>query len=139
MRWFVRGDVDGFFLSVAQPHLVDVIHLCYWSYFVLMIIPGAVLYFKDECPRLREYVAVILMALFTSYLGYFVVPAIGPHHFIIPRPEALDGWLIGGIMHRVLMAIEWRMADAFPSVGIDILERDHASPNLTDPGLVRTH
>lgn len=109
------GDVDGFFLSAAQPQFVDFLHACYWSYFVLVILPGAVLYFKGDLGRLREYVSAILASLFISYLGYFVVPAIGPHHFMDPRPAALDGWLIGGLMHRTLMAIEWRMADAFPS------------------------
>jgi hypothetical protein len=112
-RWF--GDVDAFFLGMAQPQLVDLLHLCYWSYFVILIVPGAVLYAKGELQRVREYSTVLLTALFLSYLGYFLIPAVGPHHFHAPRPPALDGWILGGALHALLMEIEWKMPDAFPS------------------------
>jgi membrane-associated phospholipid phosphatase len=60
-------------------------------------------------------VTVLLTGLFLSYLGYFVVPAVGPHHFLVPRPAILDGWILGGRFHAALMAAEWEMPDAFPS------------------------
>lgn len=109
------GDVDAFFLGIAQPQFVDFLHLCYWSYFVYTVLPGAILYAKGELAALREYMAVILFAFYLSYLGYFAVPAIGPHHFFPERPPEIDGWVLGGPMHRILQSIEWRMPDAFPS------------------------
>ena len=36
------GDVDAFFLSIAQPQLIDFLHLCYWSYYVMVLAPGAI-------------------------------------------------------------------------------------------------
>lgn len=112
-RWL--GDVDAFFLGSAHPLFVDALHLCYWFYFVSMLIPGGVLYARGELARLREYTGAILTAMYVSYLGYFVVPAIGPHHFFDVRPAALDGWILGGPLHRVLVTLELRTADAFPS------------------------
>jgi len=112
-RWF--GDVDGFFLGNWPPVLVDVLHLCYWFYYVALLIPGGVLFARADWGRLREFLSVTMTALLTSYLGYFAVPAVGPHHFLHPRPAALDGWLLGGAMHRVVMAAELTMPDAFPS------------------------
>src|SRR5687767_5422424 len=73
------------------------------------------LHARGDWEKLSEYVTVVLVALLISYLGYFVVPAVGPHHFFPKRPELLDGWLIGGWMHRTISALELRMADAFPS------------------------
>jgi hypothetical protein len=112
-RWF--GDTDAFFLSMLHPIWADLLHLCYWFYFLSMLIVGGVLYAKAEWVRLREYVAVVMLALFTSYLGYFAVPAVGPHHFFPSRPPELDGWVLGGPMHRAISAAELVTADAFPS------------------------
>jgi hypothetical protein len=111
-RWF--GDVDAFFLA-TPPAAVDVLHACYWFYFVSMVIPGAVLYARGNLSELRRYVCVILTAMYLSYLGYFAVPAIGPHHFFVERPPMLDGLFLGAALHRTLLQLELRTADAFPS------------------------
>jgi hypothetical protein len=111
-RWF--GDVDGFFL--AWPALVmELLHFCYWFYFLATLILGGVLYARQEWVKLREYLAVVLTGLFISYFGYYLVPAIGPHHFFHPRPGVLDGIFAGSHLHQAILAAEWRMPDAFPS------------------------
>lgn len=112
-RWF--GDVDGFFLSLAHPVFIDVLHLCYWSYFGLMLVPGVVLHVQGRMDRLRHYSSVLLSALYVSYLAYFLLPSVGPHHLFASRPAALDGGWVGGPLHSFLMTLEGRMADAFPS------------------------
>jgi membrane-associated phospholipid phosphatase len=113
VRWF--GDIDGFFLRNLRPWTADVLHLCYWSYYVSLIILGVLLHRRREWDKMAEYVSIVLVSLLVSYLGYFVVPAVGPHHFYPARPAILDGWLIGGPLHRTMSALELRMADAFPS------------------------
>jgi len=112
-RWF--GDVDGFFLRTLARPVVDLLHLCYWFYFLSMMITGLAIQRRGDYVSLREYLTVLLTGLLVSYLGYFVVPAVGPHHFLHPRPPILDGWLLGGPFHAMLMAAEWEMPDAFPS------------------------
>lgn len=112
-RWF--GDVDGFFLNAFPPVAIDLLHVCYWFYFLSMLITGAAIQRAGEFGKLREYVTIVLMGLFLSYLGYFLVPAVGPHHFYAVRPPILDGWVLGGAFHAALMAVEWEMPDAFPS------------------------
>lgn len=112
-RWF--GDVDGFFLAGWPLALVDLLHLCYWFYFLATILLGGALYVRREWDKLREYLSVVLTGLFVSYLGYFLVPAVGPHHFYSPRPAQLDGLWLGGPLHRAILAAEWEMPDAFPS------------------------
>jgi len=112
-RWF--GDVDGFFLGGWPLIVVDLLHLCYWFYFLSMVILGAALYVQKDLAKLRQYLAVVMTGLLVSYLGYFLVPAIGPHHFYVPRPAQLDGLLLGKSLHAAILAAEWRMPDAFPS------------------------
>ena len=112
-KWF--GDVDGFFLHAFPAPVIDILHLCYWFYFVSMLLTGAAIQRRGDYGKLREYVTIVLTALFLSYLGYVAVPAVGPHHFLIPRPAILDGWILGRHFHAALMAAEWEMPDAFPS------------------------
>ena len=111
-RWF--GDVDGFFLAWPVP-IFDLLHLCYWFYFASTLILGGALYLRQEWDKLREYLSVVLTGLFLSYLGYFLVPAVGPHHFFPTRPPQLDGMLLGASLHKAILAAEWSMPDAFPS------------------------
>jgi hypothetical protein len=108
------GDVEGFCVSMANPLLIDVLHLCYCFYFASILIPGAVLYFRGELERTREYSGVILAGLYLSYLGYFAVPAVGPHRMTAP-PVELDGWVLGTPLRAAVVALEWEMPDAFPS------------------------
>ncbi|HVE38833.1 MAG TPA: phosphatase PAP2 family protein [Planctomycetota bacterium] len=109
------GNVDGFFLNGWPLFIVDLLHLCYWFYFLATIILGAALYSRKDWTALRQYLAVVMTGLLVSYLGYFLVPAIGPHHFYDPRPPQLDGLLLGKYLHQAILAAEWRMPDAFPS------------------------
>ena len=111
-RWF--GDVDGFFLSWPLG-IYDLLHLCYWFYFISTLILGGALYARKEWDKLRQYLAVVLAGLFISYLGYFLVPAVGPHHFLSPRPPQLNGLLVGERLHAAILAAELSMPDAFPS------------------------
>ena len=111
----VLGDVDAFFLSIAQPQLIDFLHVCYMSYFLLIVAPAIVPFCLGDRAGVRESMAVIVGGLYLSYLGYFLVPAVGPHHFFAERPAELDGWILGATMYDALMAMELRTPDAFPS------------------------
>lgn len=110
------GDVDGFCLEVAarMPLLIDLLHACYLFYFASILIPAVVLYARGRLDPAREYASVILTGLYLSYLGYFAVPAVGPHR-ISPTPPSLDGWILGPHARPMLISIEWEMPDAFPS------------------------
>jgi hypothetical protein len=109
------GNVDAFFIGSWPSGLVDLLHLCYWFYYIALLIPGGGLYRRHDWAGLRQFLSVTMLGLLTSYLGYFAVPAIGPHHFLHPRPAALDGWILGGTLHRIVLAAELTMPDAFPS------------------------
>lgn len=112
-RWL--GDVDAFVFRLLTPAAADVLQICYWSYYFSLFALGAVLHTRGAWEKLDEFVSVVMVSLLVSYVGYFVVPAIGPHHFYATRPEVLDGWLLSGPMHRFMLSLELRMADAFPS------------------------
>lgn len=109
------GDVTGFWIAHLTPLAADVLHLCYWSYFPALIAPAVWVYRNGDLEAFREYATLIVLGFFTSYLWYFMVPAVGPYVTLDPRPEVLDGHFLGGFLHRTLVALELRMPDAFPS------------------------
>lgn len=109
------GDYEAWLLPGLRPGTVDLLHLCYWWYFPSMVVPGVVIYRTRPAWVFEDYVVTILVGFFGSYLGYFLVPALGPYAFHETRPAILDGWLLGGTLHRALLGLELRMPDAFPS------------------------
>lgn len=110
------GDTSGFFRSIAWAPAADLVTIGYWSYFLLPIVLGASLYRPSDLRKFREATTVLLVGWFISYLGYFAIPAQGPH-VLLPAARApeLDGWLFAGTMHKALLAIEGTIPDAFPS------------------------
>jgi membrane-associated phospholipid phosphatase len=113
-RWF--GDVPGFFRALAWRPAADVLSICYWSYFPMPVFLAAVLYRAGELARFRECVTVLLVAWYLSYLGYFLVPAVGPHRAVDgPRLAELDGFGPAGLLHWLLIVAEGERPDAFPS------------------------
>ena len=110
------GDTRGFFRSIARAPAADLLTIGYWSYFPLSLILGAALYRPPDLGKFREAVTVLLTGWFLSFLGYYAVPALGPHLVVDgPRSPELDGWLWAGVFHRLLVTIEGRIPDAFPS------------------------
>lgn len=114
------GDVGSWLRFIAWRPLVDLLSLCYWTYFPLPLILGALLWKRGETAKFREFMTVVLFAMFVSYLGYFSIPAVGPYLYEaqvlgIPRDPVLDGLGFSRILHDLLVELEWRTPDAFPS------------------------
>jgi membrane-associated phospholipid phosphatase len=113
---FLFGDTSGFFRSIARAPIADLVTIGYWSYFPLSLILGGALYRPPDLRKFRESTTILLTGWFLSYLGYFLVPAVGPHVVVDGgRVPELDGVLWAGAFHRLLMTLEGVIPDAFPS------------------------
>lgn len=110
------GDTMGFFRSIAWAPAADLLTIGYWSYYPLSLILGAVLYRPPDLRRFREATTVLLVGWYLSYLGYYAIPSVGPHHVVeaVRSPE-LEGVVWAGTLHRLLLTVEGRIPDAFPS------------------------
>lgn len=108
---------------LLHPVAVEVLQLCYASYYFLPIVLGLVLYRPGTRDAFRESLALIVLGFFTSYLGYFAVPALPPslHEEVLghARPWATDpaaqGFGLAPRIRETLAALEWKMRDCFPS------------------------
>lgn len=110
------GDVSGYFRSIASPWVADLLMVCYCSYFVMPVALGITVSLRGQGAAFREIAAVLLVGWFLSYLGYFLVPALGPHLAGEgARAPELAGVLWAEAIYRTLIALELEMPDAFPS------------------------
>lgn len=95
--------------------LSDILTFCYWMYFPMPVFLGVWLYANDQLAEYRNAMCGLIAAWLISYLGYVIVPAMGPYWYE-QRPEILNGWGFARMMHQdVMLNIQWGSPDAFPS------------------------
>jgi membrane-associated phospholipid phosphatase len=102
--------------SVTHPLLVDLLALAYSSYYFLPIVLALVLHFDRKHHELEHLFLAVTIGFFLSYVGYLLVPAIGPR-FTLTGEQAgpVRGWLWANQILDVLNAGEFNKRDCFPS------------------------
>ena len=110
------GDVDAGVIHIGTRWLSDVLMVCYVAYYPLIAIVPVVLYLQGRIDDFRRAEAIIMMGFVLTYLGYFLVPAVGPYLVIAgPRAAVLDGFGFAANAHSLLSAVPREPPDAFPS------------------------
>ncbi|HBC45466.1 MAG TPA: hypothetical protein DCZ43_00315, partial [candidate division Zixibacteria bacterium] len=51
---------------------------CYWSYFLLIPLLPAILYYQKRYPQFREVVISTIFCLYAGYILYVIFPAVSP-------------------------------------------------------------
>jgi membrane-associated phospholipid phosphatase len=100
----------------TNPFLTEVLQIVYSTFYFLPIGLGIVLVKKHRHEDLNFFVYQIVYGFYLSYIGYFIVPAIGPR-FTLDQLQSfsLTGvWLTQDIQ-AILNALENTQRDAFPS------------------------
>ncbi|MEO6325541.1 MAG: phosphatase PAP2 family protein [Thermoanaerobaculia bacterium] len=105
----------------ATPLLSDVLTFCYALYYFHPIILGGLLYADDrragrtgQDRTFRRFAFVIVAVFYVSYVGYFLMPAIGPR-FTIPHAAPLPRGMVAESIDRTLNFLERNKRDCFPS------------------------
>jgi len=63
----------------ASPLLTHVMVDCYLSYFFAPVLLASLLYWRGERVAFREYLVSLTVVTILGYLGYLLVPAVGPY------------------------------------------------------------
>jgi membrane-associated phospholipid phosphatase len=105
----------------ARPFLSDVLTVCYALYYFHPIILGALVYKDDKAAgavgparRYRAYAFTMVAVFFVSYVGYFLVPAIGPR-FTVKHAGPLPRGAVSAAIDATLDKLETNKRDCFPS------------------------
>ena len=130
-RWIFGTDPTIWLSRFAHPIGTELLQLAYASFYLLPLAVAAELYVGDRESRFRQWVFVCGCGFYLSYVGYLVLPAVGPRftlHDVAATGRDLPGlWLApslralidGGAMVPVGAArdaaIRLAPRDAFPS------------------------
>jgi len=112
-QWF-GVDPVAWLQRSASPWLTDALQLAYASFYLFPLWLLLALYLSKRLRDFRKAQFGMLLCFFLSYIGYFLVPALGPRFF---SHEAPQGSLISRFIQEMLNHFEraGSMRDAFPS------------------------
>jgi membrane-associated phospholipid phosphatase len=104
------------FERFIHPVLTEILTWAYTSYYFLPIILGVALYRRGKEGDFDRVVFSLVLCFYLSYLGYFLVPAIGPRFTLGSLQQVeLKGLLLAEPIMDTLNRLERFKQDAFPS------------------------
>ena len=101
---------------ITSPLLTDVLQLAYTSYYFIPLIFAISLLRDNQREEFDKTLFLVLLCFYLSYIGYILMPAIGPR-FTIDHLQTteLHGLFIAGPIQKLLNQLEGIKRDAFPS------------------------
>ena len=118
-RWLTGTDPTVFLERFATPFLSDVLTFFYSLYYFHPIVLGT-LVLKDDRKRpaaerdFARYAFTMVFVFFVSYVGYFIVPAVGPR-FTVTHAGPLPRGAVARVIDDTLNMLESNKRDCFPS------------------------
>jgi len=108
-RFLFGGDPTKFFYQIANPFLTEILQMVYGSFYLLPIILCLSLLRKKRYVATDFALFSVVYGFFLSYLGYFLLPGIGPrftlHDFNLVN-QALPGLYLTNFLREVVNAGE---------------------------------
>jgi membrane-associated phospholipid phosphatase len=77
-RWMFGVNPAQWMAQFAHPWLTEILQISYFSYYVLFLIFGIELYRRYPIAEFDHGAFLVVYGFYLSYLGYFLLPAIGP-------------------------------------------------------------
>jgi membrane-associated phospholipid phosphatase len=93
-RWLFGVDPTVWLGQFSSPVVTEILQISYASFYVLMMALGVELYLRKEEGRFLYSIFAITYGFYLSYLGYMLVPGVGPR-FTLHEFQLLDSELPG--------------------------------------------
>jgi membrane-associated phospholipid phosphatase len=101
---------------IMNPLLTDILQIAYSTYYFIPISFGIVLLKNNQKSEFNKSLFMILLCFYLSYLGYILMPALGPRFYLDHlQTTGLQGLLVAEPLHDLLNRLEGIKRDAFPS------------------------
>lgn len=110
--------------KIMTPLLTDILQIAYCTYYFIPISFGLFLLRNNRRKEFNETLFLILFCYYLSYLGYILMPALGPRFTLNHlQTTELRGFILAEPIQRLLNQLEGIKRDAFPSghTGIAVL------------------
>ncbi len=120
---YIVGPVPDAWLEwMISPALTVILQVCYTSYYFIPIIFCLILLFGKEVEKFDIALFGITLGFFVSYIGYIIVPALGPRYYLegqFTHSLMRDG--LARAINSTLNFLEGTNRDAFPSGHTEIV------------------
>lgn len=93
-RWLFGVDPTVWLARFSHPAVTEILQIAYTAFYLLFLLLGAELYRRNTPEDFRMFMFTCVYGFFLSYLGYFLLPAVGPR-FTLHDFRALDRELPG--------------------------------------------
>ena len=128
-RYILRSDPTVELYKIANPYLTELLQIVYGTFFFLPVILGIDLIRQKKFKEFDYSAFIIFFGFCLSFIGYFIVPAIGPrftlHNFETNNIE-MPGILVTNFLREIVNSGEsipsgtlypayYVQRDAFPS------------------------
>ncbi len=124
-RFIFGGDPTHYLFTIANPVLTELLQIVYATFFFLPVILGVNLLLKGMEKEFHFTTYSIVLGFFLSYIGYLLVPAIGPrftlHDFAATNYE-LPGLFLTNYLREIVNAGESIPAGTINP--IEVVQRD---------------
>jgi membrane-associated phospholipid phosphatase len=113
---FFGHDPTVLFERFIRPQLTTVLQFAYISYYPMAAVLGIVLLSRGKVTEFNEAVFGIILCYYLSYVGYLLVPAVGPRYTLAHLQTAdLQASPLVIAIQETLNRLENTKTDAFPS------------------------
>jgi membrane-associated phospholipid phosphatase len=114
---FFGADPVVWLQSFSRPWITDILQVAYSSFYLLPLGIILLLYMEGRIREFLESQFGLLLCFYLSYLGYILVPALGPRFSAEGVIHAPQGLIVSKFLQDLLNALEraGHMRDAFPS------------------------
>ncbi len=120
---YIVGPVPGAWLDwMISPALTAVLQVCYTSYYFIPMVFCLILLSKGQSEKFDISLFGITFGFFVSYVGYIIVPALGPRYYLegqFAHTLMRDG--LARAINSTLNFLEGANRDAFPSGHTEIV------------------
>lgn len=135
-RWIFGFDPTVVLYQIANPVLTELLQIVYGMFFFLPIILAIDLMINKRVAEVKYEVFIILFGFLLSYIGYMLVPAIGPrftlHDFYLNNTE-MPGLFLTDYLREIVNSGESIPAgtlDAIDKVQRDVFPSGHTQMTL---------
>lgn len=117
LDYLLFGGYPTIFLEkFLNPFITDLLQIAYSTYYFLPVALGVALKLKGKREEFERSLFLILFCFYLSYVGYILVPAVGPRYAMEHlQSQGVDGFLMARPIQDLLNLLEGVKRDAFPS------------------------
>ncbi len=139
-RWIFAVNPTQWLARYARPVVTEILQIGYSSYYLLFIILGVDVHRKHSWKGFDTAVFMVVYGFYLSYLGYFLLPAVGPR-FTLHSFELLNHELPGLLLTEPLRAfVNW--GESIPTNipnPVDFVQRDVFPSGHTQLSLIMVY